>query len=59
MTTFDSQSTCVFEAPSGELIYMGDRWNSDNLSDSRYIWLPVEFSEDGRMELRWVNEWKY
>ncbi len=59
VTTFDSQSTCVFEAPSGELIYMGDRWNSDNLSDSRYIWLPVEFSEDGRMELRWVNEWKY
>ncbi len=59
LTTFDSQSTCVFEAPSGELIYMGDRWNSDNLGDSRYIWLPVEFSEDGRMELRWLDEWKY
>lgn len=59
VTTFDSQSTCVFEDPSGDLIYMGDRWNSDNLGDSRYIWLPVEFTEQGEMELRWRDEWKY
>ena len=59
VTTFDSQSTCVFEDPSGDLIYMGDRWNSDNLGDSRYIWLPVEFTERGEMELRWRDEWKY
>lgn len=58
-TTFNSQSTCVFQGPTGELIYMGDRWNSDKLSDSRYIWLPITFSEDGEMELRWQNEWKY
>lgn len=58
-TTFNSQSTCVFQGPSGDLIYMGDRWNSDKLSDSRYIWLPITFSEDGEMELRWQNEWKY
>lgn len=58
-TTFNSQSTCVFEGPSGELIYMGDRWNSDKLSDSRYIWLPVTFSENGEMELRWQEEWRY
>ncbi|MCM1188938.1 MAG: glycoside hydrolase family 43 protein [bacterium] len=57
-TTFQSQSTCVFEGPSGELIYMGDRWNSEKLSDSRYVWLPVEFSEDGSMELRWQDEWR-
>lgn len=57
-TTFDSQSTCVFEDPSGNLIYMGDRWNSENLSDSRYVWLPIEFSEQGEMELRWLDEWK-
>lgn len=57
-TTFDSQSTCVFEDASGNLIYMGDRWNSDNLADSRYVWLPVTFSEDGKMELRWLDEWR-
>ena len=36
---------------------MGDRWNPDNLSDSRYIWLPVEW-ENGRMIIRWTNEWE-
>lgn len=57
-TTFDSQSTCVFEDAAGNLIYMGDRWNSDNLADSRYVWLPIEFSAEGEMELRWLDEWK-
>lgn len=59
VTTFDSQSTCVFEDPAGNLVYMGDRWNSEKLWDSRYIWLPIEFSEDGEMELRWLDEWSY
>ncbi len=59
VTTFDSQSTCVFEDLAGNLVYMGDRWNSDNLSDSRYIWLPIEFDNEGRMELRWQDEWRY
>lgn len=57
-TTFDSQSTCVFEDAGGNLIYMGDRWNSDNLADSRYVWLPVGFSEEGEMKLEWLDEWK-
>ena len=58
-TTFDSQSTCVFEDTAGNLIYMGDRWYSDKLSDSRYVWLPVEFGADGGIELRWQDEWRY
>ena len=31
-TTFDSQSTCVFKDESGNYIYMGDRWNSEDLT---------------------------
>lgn len=59
MTTFDSQSTCVFLADeeSGTYVYMGDRWNSEDLANSRYIWLPVEFDEEGAMYLNYQDEW--
>lgn len=55
-TTFDSQSTCIFQTDDGTIVYMGDRWNSDNLSDSRYVWLPIDF--DGTdMKIEWQEEW--
>ncbi len=59
MTTFDSQSTCVFLADEekGTYIYMGDRWNSEDLANSRYIWLPVEFDGEGGMHLNYLDEW--
>lgn len=57
-TTFDSQSTCIFQADEDTYIYMGDRWNSDDLKNSRYIWLPVEFDETGGMSLRYADEWE-
>lgn len=57
-TTFDSQSTCIFEADDGTIVYMGDRWNSDNLSDSRYIWLPVLFDNEGKMSISWQDSWE-
>lgn len=57
-TTFASQSTCVFRTKDGGYIYMGDRWNSDELSDSRYVWLPAEFDADGKLQLRWQEEWR-
>jgi hypothetical protein len=28
-------------------IYLGDRWNSGNLSDSRYVWLPLTIDGTG------------
>ncbi len=37
---------------------MGDRWFEDALNDSRYIWLPVEFKENGDMEISFVSEWQ-
>lgn len=57
-TTFSSQSTCIFAADDGTVIYMGDRWNSDNLSDSRYVWLPLSFDGKGGMSLEWQDEWE-
>lgn len=57
-TTFDSQSTCVFREPeSGVWIYMGDRWNPKELGDSRYIWLPIHFDEEGGISIAFTGEW--
>ncbi|MCR5657597.1 MAG: family 43 glycosylhydrolase [Butyrivibrio sp.] len=62
-TTFDTQSTCVIpvDAAAGKFIYMGDRWfNPDDgkdLSDSRYVWLPVEFTDGEKIALKGVSDW--
>lgn len=56
--TFDTQSTTLFCAPNGQWIYGGDRWNGDDLKDSRYVFLPVSF-ENGRLTIRWKEEWRW
>ncbi|MNO79293.1 hypothetical protein D3C76_704570 [compost metagenome] len=45
------------DAASGKFIFMGDRWKSSDLADSRYIWLPLEFGQDDQVILRWYDEW--
>ena len=56
--TFCSQSTYILPVAGreGSFVFMADRWNKHNLSDSRYIWLPVQF-EDGVPYLEWVDAW--
>jgi len=56
-TTFDSQSTCVFKADNGTYVFMADRWNPEDLKNSRYIWLPVIFNDDGSIALEYTEEW--
>jgi len=58
-TTFQSQSTCVLAAPKkpGCFIFMADRWQPRNLSDSRYIWLPMSFTPDGNLKIEWQDKW--
>ena len=58
-TTFYSQSTCIFcyDEEQDYYIYMGDRWNSEELNNSRYIWLPVVFDENGHMSISYTEEW--
>lgn len=57
--TFLSQGTFVFVLPGHpeRLIFMADRWSQWELADSRYVWLPVEFSTEERPTLRWYNQW--
>lgn len=59
LTTFDTQSTCIFEVEEGSFIYMGDRWLSDDLANSKYIWLPVGFDEKDNMYLEYQEQWTY
>ena len=46
--TFCSQSTFVLPVGGmeGAYIFLADRWNESDLSDSRYVWLPIRFDGD-------------
>ncbi|WP_425503645.1 glycoside hydrolase family 43 protein [Luteolibacter flavescens] len=57
--TFQSQGTYVLPVggKSDKLIFMADRWNKDNLPDSRYVWLPIGF-EGEKPVLHWLGEWR-
>ena len=56
-TTYNTQSTCVYKVKDGEYIYMGDRWNSGYLRDSRYVWLPIEFDSEGYISIKKYSNW--
>lgn len=61
--TFWTQSTCVIpvDPENGKFIYMGDRWyNPDtgaDISDSRYVWLPIEFGADNTIMIKDYSNW--
>lgn len=57
-TTFDSQSTFVFQVQGkpDSYILMGDRWNKNDLEQSRYVWLPVAFDKES-IKIQWLSEW--
>jgi len=65
--THESQSTFVlpYRDKNGNIvrdkfIFMADRWNPGNLSDSRYIWSPIHLdSENKRISMNWESEWDY
>ena len=52
------QSTYILKRPdSDEFIFMADIWRPKHPSDARYIWLPIEFSDEGKPVIRWRDEW--
>jgi hypothetical protein len=57
--TFDSQSTFIFpvQGKKDAFVFMADRWRPQNAIDGRYIWLPVQFKENGMPYLEWMDEW--
>ena len=56
--TFGGQSTFAFPVAGkpDAWIFMADRWNKTNLSDSRHLWLPLQF-QDGRLVIEWRDAW--
>lgn len=45
--TCNSQTTMVLPVTGSQTtgyVFLGDRWNSSNLTDSRYVWLPLTVS---------------
>lgn len=56
--TFASQPACVWplDPARGRFIYVGDRWNTGDLGDSRYVWLPIAWKNE-RPILQWVDAW--
>jgi len=56
--TFRGQSMYVQPVADrlGTFIFMGDRWNQNDLPDSRYLWLPVRFTDQG-FEVPWQDTW--
>lgn len=57
--SFHSQSTFILpvEGKKDAYIFMADRWTPDNAIDGRYIWLPVQFKENGNPYLKWFDNW--
>jgi beta-galactosidase len=58
-TTFDAQGTFVLPLPGSgeEFVFLADRWNPDNLSDSRYVWLPLSLAS-GEPKIEWRDSWE-
>lgn len=53
--TFYAQSTYIQPIQGADDAYLAmfDRWNKTNLEDSRYVWLPIEWTEDGMPTIPW------
>lgn len=57
--TYSSQSTFLLKVQGSKettVIYMGDRWKPKELSDSRYIWMPLKIG-GGEMSLPEPRPW--
>ncbi|PUV21789.1 beta-glucanase [Sphingobacterium athyrii] len=56
--TFGGQSTFILPVAGKKdaFIFMADRWNPRNLTDSRYIWLPIDLVND-KTQINWRDKW--
>ena len=53
-TTYRSQPAFILKVEGSETtsyIYVGDRWDGKDYHNSRYVWFPLEFGEDGQVRL--------
>ena len=58
-TTYHSQPAFILTVSGTDTtsyIYVGDRWDGKDYFNSRYVWFPLEFSEDGSVQIIECNE---
>lgn len=57
--TFHAQAAGVLPLGGDRFLFAADRWDETNLSDSRYVWLPLTFEGGSeRPVIRWYDEWR-
>ncbi|KAF5671859.1 glycoside hydrolase family 43 [Fusarium denticulatum] len=57
--TCNSQTTFVLRTAAGKFVYMGDRWNKNELDKSGYIWEPLDIdAEAEKATLSCRTTWK-
>jgi len=56
--TFGGQSTFILPVNGKKDAYiaMFDVWRPDNSIDGRYVWLPLQFNEEG-LKIEWMDPW--
>ena len=46
--TFGGQSTYILELPGSQYLFMADIWKPKSLMYSGYLWIPIQFDEEGK-----------
>lgn len=57
--TFGAQGTYILpeQGKPDTFIFMADAWCPGNAIDGRYVWLPLQFTEDGKPRLEMKTSW--
>lgn len=57
-TSYATQSTCLFKVNGYDqaYVYVGDRWNKNDVGSSRQVWLPLSL-RSGHPVVRWYDSW--
>ena len=58
-TTYRSQPAFILTVEGEETtsyIYVGDRWDGKDYFNSRYVWFPLEFGDDGTVRMTACDE---
>ena len=57
--TFGGQSTYILtvDGKKDAFIFMADIWCPKHPSDARYIWLPIQFRQEGTPYVEWMDSW--
>ncbi len=58
-STFGGQSAYILpvQGKKDAFIFIADKWNPRDLKDSRYLWLPIQYRQNGEPFIDWKDQW--